>query len=171
MARRFAPNVRTRGPRRLTDWIASTDETDRTALAAATSLLDQSLLVTVVGTIVRTRGMISVWTDQVATSESPFGALGMGIVSAEAATAGAASIPAPYSNASWDGWMVHQYFHAPMTFGDATGFAALGATFEFDSKAMRKITPDDVLVVMVENASASDGLLFNLDFRILKKES
>ena len=92
---------------RATDWIESADRSAFLALAAATNLLDQSFQPSESETIVRTRWIISVQSDQVVAGERPFGAVGITIVSAEAFTAGAASIPAPYSNAAHDGWFVH----------------------------------------------------------------
>ena len=156
---------------RQTTWVQSVDNTDHLALAAATSLFDQFFVSGDPTTIVRTRGLLTVFSDQSVGSETPFGAVGMGIVSDEAAAAGAASIPAPYSNAAWDGWFVHQPFAAPMRFADATGFADYSQSYVIDSKAMRKLSPDDTVVVMVENASAADGLLFVLQFRMLFKSS
>jgi len=174
VARRFAGRGRTfsRGPVRQTQWVSSADRTAVVALAAATSLLDQSLSpADQPETIVRVRGLLTVFSDQNIASENPFGALGFNIVSAEALAAGAASIPAPYSNGGDDGWFVHQYFAAPVRFADATGFGNITQSFAFDSKAMRKLSPDDRMVVMVENASAVHGLQFLLDFRILLKAS
>ena len=174
MAREFRGRgrVHTRGPIRQTQWIASAANTAVTALAAATSLLDQSLVpADQPETIVRVRGRLTIMSDQNVASENPFGAFGFNIVSAEALAAGAASIPAPYTNGGDDGWFVHQYFAAPLRFGDATGFSNIAQSFEFDSKAMRKLSPDDRMVVMIENASAVHGLQFLLDFRMLLKAS
>ncbi len=160
-----------RGTRRPTTWVQSTDETSFTTVAAATAVLDQSLVSGDPTTIVRTRGQITVISDQAAAGERPFGALGMNIVSAEALAAGAASIPPPYSNSGDDGWFLHQFFDAPVRFGSGVGFNNISKTFAFDSKAMRKVSPDDRIVVMVENGSAADGLVFLLSFRMLLKTS
>ena len=53
----------------------------------------------------------------------------------------------------------------------AIGMNNISQTFEFDSKAMRKVTPDERIVVMIENAAAADGLLFMVAFRMLIKAS
>ena len=55
-------------------------------------------------TIVRERGMFGWATDQVAVDETQTGAVGFAIVSEIAAAAGAASVPGPFTDASWDGW-------------------------------------------------------------------
>jgi len=54
---------------------------------------------------------------------------------------------------------------------DATGsfFVNASQTFEFDSKGMRKFTEDQTVVVMVENAAAAHGCVFNINFRMLLK--
>ena len=87
----------------------SADKTDFVTLPAASVILDQVLsaptLLSVVGTkstIVRTRGMFSVGSDQGLAAEFPFGAFGIAVVSNDAASAGAGSIPSPYTDAFWD---------------------------------------------------------------------
>ncbi len=141
-------------------------------LAAATSSIDQSLTpADQPETVIRTRGLLTIETDQEGADEQPFGAIGFIVVSAEALAAGAASIPAPYSNSGDDGFFVHQFFAAPVTFSTGTGLARLAVDYTFDSKAMRKLSPDDRVVMMIENASASHGLEFILSFRMLLKAS
>ena len=73
----------------------------------------------------------------------------MGIISAEALAAGVASIPAPYTNSTWDGWFLHGYFSAPTIFGTAVGMHNLSQTVHFDSKAMRKMDPNDRIAIMI----------------------
>ncbi len=163
------------GPRRgslsrKTAWSAVVDNTQFQALAAATSILDTTFTTTLPETIVRVRGRFTAMTDQAAASEQPFGAFGLAIVSDEAAAAGVGSMPTPYSDADSDLWFVHQYFHCPMLLGTAVGFGGAGVqSLEIDSKAMRKITDDQTLVAVVENANGTDGILYALDFRVLSK--
>ena len=93
MARIASRSVTVRGrvgPRRKTRWASDDIPTGLTTLAAATAVLDQSISIgTAFGsdpvTIVRTRGNLWVQSDQTANSETPFGALGMIIVSDQAA--------------------------------------------------------------------------------------
>jgi len=168
MPHRVARGVVRQRSGRQSQWVGSADLTAFTALAAATSLLDQTLTpADQPETIVRVRGLLTVWSDQLAASEEPFGAMGFRVVSSQAASAGAASIPAPYSLSGDDGWFVHQFFNAPFSFGDLTGFTNISQSYQFDSKAMRKLSPDERLVIMIENASAGDGLRFLLSFRVL----
>ena len=172
MARSFSHRGRPRGgSHRVTQWHGSTPRTALQTLAAATTKIDQFF---VPGedplTVIRVRGRLLVQTDQIAASESPFGAYGMGIVSAEAIAAGVASVPPPYTNNTWDGWLVHGYFAAPTIFGSAIGMHNLSQTFEFDSKAMRKMDPGDRLAMVLQNGHSTDGCAYLWDFRLLVKE-
>ena len=92
----------------------------------------------------------------------------MGIVSAQAFAAGAASIPGPYSQADWDGWFVHGFWSYQQTVAGTAGTLLLSSReYVIDSKAMRKIQGSDVLVVMAESqASAAE---VSIQFRMLLK--
>jgi len=57
-------------------------------------------------TIVRTRGTMSVITDQAAAGEDQIGALGMIRVTDRAIAAGIASIPGPMTDGDDDGWFL-----------------------------------------------------------------
>ncbi len=110
--------------------------------------------------------MVAVATDQLAASERVIGAFGLCVVSQEAAAAGAASIPGPFTEAESDLWFVHQYLYSSMVFGDATGFRKLDQQYEIDSKAMRKVTEEEVVAIMIENGTTT-GLNWWLGFRTL----
>ncbi len=43
--------------------------------------------------------------------------------------------------------------------------------FQFDFRSQRKVTPDDAIVVVVENSSATAGMSFIVKFRMLVKLS
>ncbi len=161
------------GNQRLTEWTSSADITDFTQLAAATAVLDSSLTQTEPMTMVRTRGSICVLSDQTAQSERPFGAYGIAVVSDQASAAGVASLPTPMADAVSDLWFVHGFFYAPMNTGTGSPVEVnnVSQTFEFDSKAMRRLSSDQTMVVVVENASASHGLFFAINFRMLLKFS
>ena len=177
MARRFATRsgIVRGGPRRATSWAASADATGEQALAAGAAILDQSLsqaqISTLVpATIVRTRGILWVASDQEGIDEQPFGAMGMVVVSEQARVAGVASIPTPISDEASDLWFVHQFWQADVAFVSASGFTTDGfKAYEFDSKAMRKVQEGDGIAVVLENASGVDGAVFILKFRMLFK--
>ena len=104
-------------------------------------------------TILRTRGVfvaskVSPSADQLIT-----GAMGIMIVTDLAAAAGAASIPGPATDASDDGWFVHEMILDNIEFGTAVGTQTHRGQ-RFDSKAKRVFQEGQTLVVMVENLSA-----------------
>ena len=74
----------------------------------------------------------------------------MVVVNDLALAAGAASIPGPFTDASDDGWFVHQF-----TGGNRPAATAAESTiWEFDSRAMRRVEEGFGIAVMYENASA-----------------
>ncbi len=169
MARRPHRGRQGSGTRRLTQWFRAADISSYTALAGATAVLDQSLQgLTEPVTVVRIRGSVSVQTDQVAASESPFGAIGACVVSDQALAIGITAVPQPISDADSDLWVMHQYFYCPVKLADATGFADVSQTVNFDSKAMRKIPEGSTLIWVIENASTV-GLQYALQFAALIK--
>jgi len=82
------------------------------------------------------------------------GALGIAIVNSDAFAAGAVSIPGPVSDSDWGGWFVWRSFAGHYEFHDASATLLGSWQIEIDSKAMRKIGPNETLVVMVEAQTA-----------------
>ena len=169
---RRAP-VRAPSQRRKVTWGASAPQAAYVTLALGTkvlhSTLDPKLLANVVAqesTIVRTRGVISIRSDQAAVVEDQVGAMGMMFVTDEAVAAGVASIPGPVTNADNDGWFVWVPFAQR---GADVGTMLTSVEYQFDSKAMRKFEAGTTLVTVVENASSLNGLAFYLNFRQLFK--
>ena len=161
------------GPKRATNWIQSTDVVAFTNVLPSVKLLHQSFAGTggpAPFTVVRVRGLLSVLSDQFAATEEVFGALGMAIVSTVASGVGATAVPGPVTDAAWDGWFLHQPFTAGFAFASAVGFDGNNVRqFPLDSRAMRKVDPDDSIAVMIENGSDSFGFDFLLQFRMLLK--
>ena len=162
--------------RRKTVWLASLDTTTITTLAAATSVLDQAFngsQITSLGplTIVRTIGTLWVKTDQVAATEIPFGALGMSVVSEQARVAGIASIPTPITDEASDLFFTYVPWAASMLLADATGMIDGMSTYQFDSRAQRKVQDGEAIVVTLENASSVHGVGYVLKYRMLVKLS
>ena len=119
-------------------------------------------------TIVRTRGLMSVKLQVYSADLDCAGALGMCIVSDEAFAAGAASIPRPFDDANWDGWFVWVPWVFRFSFDDATG-TQFPASYqvEIDSKAMRKVSDNETVVVMAESQVGAVSVAAN--FRQLYK--
>ncbi len=97
-SRSFSPSRLSRGgPRRKTLW-GQSGEIGEVTIANNTKVLvsrftSATLEPIVPFTIVRTRGLISVRSDQAAGTEPQVGAFGIAVVSEDAAVAGAVSIP------------------------------------------------------------------------------
>ena len=58
-------------------------------------------------TVVRTRGLLTIWSDQVAVAESPQGIFGMIVVKDTAAQIGSTALPDPLNEVD-DDWYVYQ---------------------------------------------------------------
>ena len=148
-------------------WTALTP-TIETTIAPATKLLVGSLTTAGPVTVRRTFGLVNWRSDQVAADESPMGAFGMCVVSEDAFAAGAASIPGPFSDASSELWLVHQFLFAPVEFTSAAGFeSAAGRQYVINSKAMRKFTEEERLVFMIENGHPTQAALQYFMLRVL----
>ena len=141
----------TRGPRRLTQWIGPPLQ-GGVAVASGGATIISSLVLEEPVTLVRTRGSINITLASFASDQNINGAIGMGVVSAEALAAGVASVPEPYTDADWGGWFVWRSFGYSIEFGDATGIQApTDRVIEIDSKAMRKVGPNDAFVLVAES--------------------
>ena len=168
--RRTVQSPRRSSRRHNRDW-TGTVSTVYTSVPAATKVLFGTFAPSNAGideTVLRTVGMISVASDQVAADEFSIGAFGMKIVTDLAAAAGAASIPGPVTDISDDGWFVFVPFAESFEFVSAVGIAPnYGRRYPFDSRAKRVLEEGSVVVLMVENASPSFGIEVALAFRML----
>ncbi len=151
--RRFAGARRERAH---TGWTRST-AVARATIAPATKVLLGSFVLgaTRDETVLRTRGLVAIASDQAVTVEDQVGAYGLVVVSDLALAAGAASIPGPVTDESDDGWFVWVPF-GQQSQQDADGISSL--MYPFDSKAMRRIEDGYGVAIMIENASATAGL-------------
>ncbi len=102
-------------------------------------------------TILRTRMFVNIESDQSTASERPQGDYGRIIVTDTAAALGSTAVPDPSCT---DGdpeadWFVYQSTMLSHLLKTAVGYTApTGNMFHIDSKAMRKVGPDDDLVAM-----------------------
>ena len=153
-----------RGPGRLTEWFGGQFVTDVTSLAANSFVITHVMSALELAkrpfTITRTVGSLFIASDQIAVEEFPFGAWGGMVVSSKAVATGATAV-------SSDEWFVYVSFAAQ-------GSAVRGSPFsefKFDSRAQRKVQDGDEFVLVMANSSATDGLFFVLNLRILVKLS
>ncbi len=161
MPRRQIQRAFRTGSKRQTDWAFGFFTSAFIAIPANSKVLlssipSSTLLTFAPSTIIRTRGMVSVITDTGSATEQQIGSVGLALVSDIARAAGAASIPGPSQEATWDGWFVHQFFAQKFAFGTGVAFNSNAANnMTIDSKAMRKFETDQALVLMVQNDHAT----------------
>ncbi len=164
-----------RGKRRETEWFASANSTAPLALPASSFVFDQSLTTAEKAkrpfTVTRTVGSFWVRTDQVASTEDPFGAIGFMVVSDKASATGVTALPDPITQEASDEWFVYQAWAAGLIFASSTGITEGLREYKFDSRAQRKVQDGEDIVVMVANASAADGCSYIVKFRLLIKVS
>ena len=111
--------------------------------------------------------MVSIMPQTFVADLSISGAYGMAIVSLQAFTAGVASIPRPFDNADWSGWFVWRSFHHRLEFIDGTGFALGSWSAEVDSKAMRKVDANSVIVLVAESQTGAFDIAMHLRMLLL----
>ncbi len=159
----------TRSKRQL-QWVGSADQ-GYVAIAAGATVIQQSNATLVGSTIVRTRGGFSILPDTFEVDKNIIGAIGIGLVSDQAFAAGAASVPGPWTDQDWSGWLYWSPFqyHWDVTTDIGrlvVGVAGAGAEV-IDSKAMRKVQANETVIVVVE--SQSSALQASVNFRMLLK--
>ena len=177
MARRreFARGASAIRSRRLTSWLDLPFAT--TTLTAAGGTIVLSLTAEELSkrpfTIVRTHMMVHMTSDQIGADEQQFAAVGMCVVSDQAAAIGVTAVPTPVTDAASDLWFFHNNVAAEFAFVTGVGFdASAGETSQFDSKAMRKVNNDQDVLLIVELATGiSSGLSITIGGRLLIKET
>ena len=118
-------------------------------------------------TILRTRGEILYSSDQVVASETPFGKFGIGVFT-DTATGSMVRLPNPGDNPEQD-WFVYQSVIADFNFATAAGFESdFGHHYEIDSKAMRKVGPDDDIAVIQDQQSTTGALISFLGRQLIQ---
>ena len=102
--------------RRLTSWEFGPGGTSETAFTTSSSAFLGSAVSLVAGvgkvTVVRTRGSFLAYLNTAsALNDGYSGAIGIGIASLAAISAGIASVPTPLTEMDSDNWLFHQHFH------------------------------------------------------------
>ena len=145
---------RTGGPKRLTEWSRGPfSSAVQVVTAGVMTLVDNGIESSKQETVVRIRGELSVLLTLATAIGDGFtrGSAGIGIVSADAFAIGATAIPSPEADADWPGWMWYQSWGALI--GLETTEVGRTSTNAFripiDTKAMRKIGPNEVLFAAV----------------------
>jgi len=159
MARRFSRAHFVRPPKKTKIWIrAAFTATDiPSSTPVLISGLNPSGLALRPFTLLRTRMLLSVISNQIIATESAAGVFSDQVVTETASAAGIGSLPTPLSEANAD-FHVYQPYVTEFTFFDATGVDRFTQQYVIDSKAMRKVGVDDDMVFVAEN-QGSDGVI------------
>ena len=151
---RFPARSFPRGKQRLTQWIGPPDQNFVSVASGGASLISSVLFEEPV-TLMRTRGEMSIELNSYAADLAIAGAIGAGVVSAEALAIGITAVPTPFRDADWGGWFLWRSFGKRYEFQDATGAFLASWSFEVDSKAMRKVSPNEAIVFIAESQSGA----------------
>ena len=168
-------------PRRRKSWEEGPGDTSTVQVTStAATFLGSALSPTLDGiTLLRLRGRFQGFLVSSSVASGGFtGAFGIGVATAAAVTAGAASVPTPITEQSWDGWIY--WTPVQLTSG---GIIAGGVTadhdevnstiaamdIEVDTKAMRKLKEEDAIYAMVEFGTETGTAIadFRFDSRVL----
>ncbi len=110
-------------------------------------------------TIVRTYGFVELMLTTIAAALDGFSwAFGICVVSTDAFDAGAASIPSPFDDIIWPGWMVHR-MGAIHSAANSLSDEASSKLIEFDSKAMRIQRLNEVAVAVIQVGETGTSVL------------
>ncbi len=159
MARR-GQHARVVTQKRLTSWFEFQPNVTGLSAVGGTILfsLNAAALALRPFTIVRTRFLLGMSSDQAAASERQVGGFGMAVVSDQANAIGVTAVPTPISDMGSDLWFVHQLLYNDFVFGTGVGFEDnVLAQYVIDSKAMRKVDIGQDLVVVAEFSSNGSG--------------
>ncbi len=158
----FARNQR-QSPRRSKIWNDGPLTTVLTITGSATAswTLGQTALGGV--TIARIHGVIDLILTATAASSNGFiGAVGLGIVTTDAFLAGGASLPDPLGDQAWGGWLYHQHFDVrsiTATLADGVNASSCHQRIEIDTKAMRKMKPNETLMGRIETTETGTATM------------
>ena len=170
MARKISARQFVRPPQRTKIWIGA--GVGLTSLVGNSKQIISTLSVAALllrpFTILRTRMLLTLSSDQAAADERPIVAYGKMVVTETAAALGATAVPDP-SGISGDpeaAWYVWQAMSVDVEFQSAIGFALYSVQYPIDSKSMRKVGPDDD-VVSVTAVEAAPGAILTTHGRML----
>jgi len=154
MARRFAPSA---GSRRQKQWIGPADQAG-VAVPSATSVIISSFTPIAASmaspTLIRTRGLVNIF--PVGGSDLSFtGAYGICVVTTQALAAGSGSVPRPFDDADWGGWIVWQAYSGRLEFQSGVGEQLLQSLYTIDSKAMRRMKTNEAVVTVCESQAGA----------------
>ncbi len=158
-----------RAPRRESVWLEFAPTS--TTVAASTAVLVFSLNAAALAlepfTVIRTRGLLQLTSDQEAAAENSRLGFGIAVVSDQATAIGVTAVPTPITDMGSDLWFVYELMFHNFTPTPA-GIGPNYNQHRFDSKAMRKVDIGQDIVVTVEQQAAV-GSILAMGFRMLIK--
>ena len=122
-------------------------------------------------TVIRTRGVLGLTSDQTGASEPYSASYGHAIVSDQAVAIGVTAVPIPSTDDGSDLWYVYEALFGLFTFVTGAGILLNHGAVDrtFDSKAMRKVEDGQDLLVVAETSAISVGAILTSYERILLK--
>ena len=160
--------------KRETLWIGSTIIS--TVVAGGAAVLISSLAAGGLAlrpfTILRTRGLFHVHSDQQVATEIFAASLGLAVVSDQASAIGITAIPTPVTDQESDLWFMYETIASKFYFGTAVGLGPEASqSVHFDSKAMRKVADGEDVVLVAETPGLSFGTIVVSSFRMLVRRN
>ena len=162
----------TRPQRRESIWLQfqPTRATIVTTSASAVFSLNAEALALRPFTIVRTRMMVHIQSDQATGAEEQSIGVGGCVVSDEASAIGVTALPTPITSLGSELWFWLELMQ--LSVGAATGAGSqvnTGQMWMTDSKAMRRVQVGQDILIMTEGAVTNDGALVTIGGRMLLK--
>jgi len=157
---------------RKTFWFSGV-QTRTTLAASGNSVIITSLNAAALAvrpfTIVRTRGFISIGSDQTGAQEEQQASYGQVVVSDEAVAVGVTAVPTPDTSSGSD-WYVYFAMADQFIFVTGAGFQQANLfRHVIDSKAMRKVEEGQDLIGVVQSGPSSGGVIIRNFVRTLIK--
>ena len=120
-------------------------------------------------TVVRTRGFIKCFSDQVAATEVYGCAFSAAVVSDQSLAIGVTAVPTATTDKDSDLFFIYEELSGRFTFLSTIGVSDQGEGRTFDSKAMRKVDNGQDIAFTVEATPFSSGVIFQKMARMLVK--
>ena len=146
-----------------------------TIAAASTAMLVTSLTAGALAiwpfTVIRSRGLVGIVSDQTGTGENYSAAYGRCVVSDQSVAIGVTAVPTPVTDNDSDLWMVMEFVYGRFTFVTGAGILVNHGSVDrtYDSKAARKVDIGQDLIGVVETTGVSSGAIITTFTRALVK--
>ncbi len=154
--------------RRETNWFFGTFAT--TSLAASSASIITSLNAVALAlrpfTVVRSRGMLMLESDQTAADERSRVQYGAAVVSDQSVAIGVTAVPTPVTDDGSDLWYIFESI--AHSFIAAAGRGPIYSQMTFDSKAMRKVEEGQDIITVAEQGAAVGCILTNYVRTLIK---